>query len=79
MALGIPAIASPVGVNNNIIQDRENGFLCHDIESWRRTIENLIADKSLRKQIGDKGRKTIEAHYSVTSNSSNFLLLFGSE
>src|SRR5206468_11177987 len=28
MALGMPAVASPVGVNNAIIDNAKNGFLC---------------------------------------------------
>lgn len=76
MALGIPAVASPVGVNSQIIDDGVNGFLCHSNEQWESSLIKLISDIELRKQMGEKGRKKIVDHYSVTSNSSNFLSLF---
>jgi glycosyltransferase involved in cell wall biosynthesis len=62
MSLGIPAVASPVGVNINIIDHGQNG--------------RLIEDKSLRKKMGNHGREKIIRNYSVSSNSGLFLKLF---
>ncbi len=76
MALGIPAIASPVGVNSQIIDDGVNGFLCNSTDEWESKIIQLIHDASLRKRMGEDGRKSVVEHYSVISNSSNFLSLF---
>ncbi len=76
MALGIPAVASPVGVNTTIIDHGKNGFLCTSTEAWEKTIQTLIEDKDLRKRIGENSIKKIETHYSVASNSGNFLSLF---
>jgi glycosyltransferase involved in cell wall biosynthesis len=75
MALEIPCVASPVGVNNSIIQNNQNGFLCQSENEWETTLEKLIADRSLRKRIGSAGRETVIQHYSVSSNSSSFLAL----
>ncbi|UII21833.1 glycosyltransferase [Fulvivirga ligni] len=79
MALGIPAIASPVGVNSLIIDDNENGFLCHTREEWKKNIETLIINKDKRKLFGRSARKKVENFYSVSSNSDNFLSLFSLE
>ncbi len=76
MSLGIPAVASPVGVNTEIIDHGVNGFLCLTVEDWLQCLEKLIADASLRKKIGIEGRKKIISNYSVVSNSSLFLGLF---
>lgn len=76
MALEIPAIASPVGVNTQIIQHGQNGFLCSTEEEWIVTLEKLIMNINLRRQIGLAGRKTVVDHYSVSSNADNFLSLF---
>jgi glycosyltransferase involved in cell wall biosynthesis len=76
MALGIPAVASPVGVNKEIIDNKINGFLCGSETEWLACFEKLIADVRLRNQIGGAGRKKIIDNYSVLSNSSNFLGLF---
>ncbi len=76
MVLEIPAIASPVGVNTEIIQNEDNGFLCTTDEEWMSALETLIVSAPLRKQLGKAGRHTVIKHYSVSSNSENFLSLF---
>ncbi|MEO7989457.1 MAG: glycosyltransferase family 4 protein [Chryseolinea sp.] len=76
MALGIPALASPVGVNSIIIDDGINGFLCNSVIQWEESIQKLIEDAELRKRMGTKGREKIVNYYSAESNSSNFLSLF---
>lgn len=76
MALEIPAVASSVGVNPEIIQDGVNGRLCSSDEQWLNALEELIMDRALRKQLGSAGRKTVVDRYSVISNSDNFLSLF---
>ncbi|MDW7695798.1 glycosyltransferase family 4 protein [Flammeovirgaceae bacterium SG7u.111] len=76
MALGIPAIVSPVGVNTKIVDDGVNGFICEHPEEWYEKLSKLLASPELRKQMGAEARKKIEDHYSVKSNTSNFLSLF---
>jgi glycosyltransferase involved in cell wall biosynthesis len=76
MALQIPAVVSPVGVNTEIIDSGINGFICSAENEWFDTIDKLIADKTLRQQIGVNARKKVIEHYSVLSNASTFLSLF---
>lgn len=76
MALRIPAVASPVGVNTKIIDDVTNGFLCASQKQWEQALTTLISDAVLRRKMGETGRKKVTDHYSVISNSSNFLSLF---
>ncbi|HMG93407.1 MAG TPA: glycosyltransferase family 4 protein [Chryseolinea sp.] len=76
MALRIPAVASPVGVNNHIIDHGINGFLCSTTDEWVSALTMLIKDQSLRRQFGESGRNKIIDHYSVESNTSLFLKLF---
>ena len=75
MALGIPALVSPVGVNSQIINNGHNGYICSKHEDWYNSIEKLINQPDLRKTLGENGRKTVEASYSVNSNTSTFLEL----
>lgn len=65
MALGIPTIMSPVGVNSDIIRDGENGFLATSTEEWVAKISRLIDDAELRTRIGATARKTVEDGYSL--------------
>lgn len=76
LALGIPAVASPIGVNKKIIQQDVTGFLCETKEQWYIALEKLLQDKALRARMGIAGRKEVERSYSVKSNAANFLSLF---
>jgi glycosyltransferase involved in cell wall biosynthesis len=75
-ALGIPAVASPVGLNNNLISHGKNGYLCTSEEEWISTIDVLINSQALREKTGNKGRDTLDKHYSLKVNATNFLDLF---
>lgn len=76
LALGIPAVASPVGVNTKIIDENINGFLCDTKKQWYVALEKLLYDKALRERMGMAGRIKIEENYSLRSNKANFLSLF---
>jgi len=76
MALEIPCLASPVGVNTTIIQHGVNGFLCNTPAEWMKCFDALISNEPYRMQIGQQGRITVERTYSVRSNASAFLSLF---
>lgn len=77
MALGIPTIMSPVGVNSEIIVDGVNGFLADSDEEWVEKIGMLINSIELRKKLGGGGRKTVEEKYSVKANRDLYLEFFG--
>ena len=76
MALEIPTLLSPVGVNTKIVSDGENGFVVETPEEWKSRLEALITDKELRIKLGKKGKETIDKHYSVNANKAVFLNLF---
>ena len=65
MALGIPTICSPVGVNSTIIRDGENGFLADGSREWIEKLKRLLHSAELRKQLGAAGRETVEREYSA--------------
>lgn len=75
MALEIPTIMSPVGVNTEIICDGINGFLAYDNNEWVDKISVLINDENLRRSIGLEARKTVVNHYSVEANKDIYLNL----
>ncbi|MBI4550394.1 MAG: glycosyltransferase family 4 protein, partial [Candidatus Omnitrophica bacterium] len=68
MSVGIPAVCSPVGVNNEIIRDGSNGFLASDEEAWRLKLARLLDDDDLRREMGRAARRTVEERYSLTVN-----------
>lgn len=76
MAMEIPAVVSPVGVNTRIVTHEVDGLVCSTTDQWVDAISKLINDPALRKKLGIAGRKKVENNYSATSNGSNFLSLF---
>jgi glycosyltransferase involved in cell wall biosynthesis len=65
MACGLPVVASPVGVNRQIVSDDVNGYLASDTEGWYAALERLAANAPLRSRLGDAGRRRVEAEYSL--------------
>lgn len=76
LALEIPAVSSAVGVNEFIIEDGVNGFLCHTDNDWYTAIEKMLLNGENRKTMGTAGRKKVIENYSLLSNKENFLSLF---
>jgi glycosyltransferase involved in cell wall biosynthesis len=76
MALGIPAVISPVGVNSQIVKNGVTGYLCKTPDEWIVALEKLIVDGALRHSLGVQGRAFVQDHYSVRSNKKLFLSLF---
>jgi glycosyltransferase involved in cell wall biosynthesis len=75
MALGIPTLMSPVGVNSIIVENGENGFLPATIEQWVKDIETLLASPNLRKKMGAAARTTVVENYSVNAWKGKYLEL----
>lgn len=76
MALGIPTIMSPVGVNSTIIQDGRNGFLADTTEAWVEKLGLLIEDADLRGRLGANARRTVVDHWSTQAWRQRYLDLF---
>lgn len=65
MALGIPTLMSPVGVNSAIIHDGVNGFLARDTDEWVAKLCRLIDDADLRRRMGAEARRSVLEHWST--------------
>lgn len=76
MALGVPALVSPVGMNTEVVTSGVNGFVCATPADWEASLTLLLKDASLRQKLGAAARSTIEQRYSVVANTPNFLQLF---
>ncbi len=76
LSLGIPAVASPVGVNKQIIKNKVEGILCNDENEWISALRQLLSDSALRQQMGIAGRDKIESQFSIKSQADKFINLF---
>lgn len=78
MAMGIPTICSPVGVNTNIIQDDQNGFIAGTEDEWVEKLTRLLRSAELRQRLGHAGRVTVEEKYSAISQTPRVYEIFKS-
>ena len=65
MACGIPVIASPVGVNFDIVGMSQCGLLADNVAEWETTLAQLLESSALRQQLGRAGRQAVEDKYSL--------------
>jgi glycosyltransferase involved in cell wall biosynthesis len=73
MAMQLPVVASPVGVNTDIVDDAVNGFLARTDDGWFERLSALIESAELRREIGHAARETVVARYSVASQRERYL------
>ncbi len=76
MAMGIPSVASPVGVNRDIIRDGVNGFLASSTEEWVKKISLLIENEKLYRDISENARSTVEQNFSLEKWASKLIKIF---
>ena len=76
MALGIPVVCSPVGVNSVIIQEAQNGFLPATEAEWIERLRELLRSAELRNRIGQAGRATVEQTYSAKAQAPRVYEIF---
>ncbi|MGA9121575.1 MAG: glycosyltransferase family 4 protein [Bacteroidota bacterium] len=63
MACALPVVASPVGVNGEIVSNGRNGILAGTSEEWSAALMTLKQDSSLRNTMGLEGRRIVEEKY----------------
>ena len=65
MALGIPSVASPVGINADLIEDGVNGFYAKAGVDWVERLVQLAENAPLRRRLGATAREVAETRYSL--------------
>jgi glycosyltransferase involved in cell wall biosynthesis len=67
MACGLATVASPIGVNADIIKDGETGLLASSQEDWHDKLTQLCRDHEQRLRLGVAGRRRVEESYSLVT------------
>jgi glycosyltransferase involved in cell wall biosynthesis len=74
MACGIPVVASPMGVNKDIVKPGKNGYLSNTIQDWEEHLSTLICmNDNDRGVMGKTARKQVKNWYSVQVQASRLL------
>jgi glycosyltransferase involved in cell wall biosynthesis len=72
MAAGRVAVASPIGVNSDIIRHGENGFLASSENDWVDILERLAQTRFLRERVAAAGRRTVQERFSAERSAMLF-------
>jgi glycosyltransferase involved in cell wall biosynthesis len=69
MAVGVPAVVSPVGANRTIVRDGASGFHATTEDEWVAALDRVLDDAGLRQRLGAAGRASVEAEFSAESQA----------
>ena len=69
MRYGIPVVAFDAGGIKDWLKDGQNGFLVPwmDRDEYAARLEQLLKNKSLAREMGDRGRQMVDEHYSFSA------------
>jgi glycosyltransferase involved in cell wall biosynthesis len=65
MACGVPVVASPVGVNFEIVNENCCGQLAESVSEWAQALTGILSSRPLQSELGMAGRKAVERKYSL--------------
>lgn len=63
MAVGLPLVASPVGMNKDIVESGENGFLAATEAEWLKALRDLVKNRDLRSAMGQRSIQCFLSEY----------------
>src|SRR5690554_86135 len=69
MASGVPVVASPVGVNVEIVDGQGCGRLAESKNEWAESLLDLLSDQKARTTLGQAGREAVVKRYSLQTQS----------
>jgi len=70
MACGIPVVASPVGINRQIVDDGINGYLASTTNDWIRALSELRDNSEGCRTMGRAARDKVEVRFSLDYNAA---------
>lgn len=65
MARARPVVASPVGVNVDLVDEGKTGFLADTPQAWHAAFNVLRSDPARARALGEAGRRRVKAAYDV--------------
>jgi len=73
MGLGIVSIASPITINNEIIDHGINSFLAKTEEEWLAVLDSILCDKVSLQKMGKLAREKINSQFTFEANKTKYL------
>lgn len=78
MALGLPTVVAPVGMNREVLAQGESGLAAASHDDWVDALRRLARDADLRARLGATGRAVVETHYDVPVVAAQLAQVFRS-
>lgn len=78
MALGMPTVVSPVGMNRDVLAHGHSGIAASSQDDWVDALRLLAHDPALRARLGATGRRVVETHYDVSVVAAQLAQVFRS-
>jgi len=78
MANSLPVIATDVGGNSTLVENKYNGFIIksNNADELAEKIEALLKDDTLRKKMGNNSLKKVESEFSMTKMLQQYALIY---
>ena len=76
MAVGLPVIVSPVGMNNDVLEKGQPGLAATSPNQWYDALKTLYDDWSLQQQMGTAGRQIVQDFYSADIIAQDLAQIF---
>jgi glycosyltransferase involved in cell wall biosynthesis len=67
MAASRPVVASPIGVNCDVVKEGINGYFAVSEEEWVTNLERFRGNMELTASLGAKARQTVETSFSLSA------------
>ncbi|WP_404308893.1 glycosyltransferase family 4 protein [Neorhodopirellula lusitana] len=74
LAVGIPSVSSPVGMNSDVVEDGVSGLFAHDGD-WFSPLANLVECGESRRKIGEIARQVAVARFSIQRAADSYIQL----
>ena len=73
MALGMPVVASPVGMNREVVSDGATGLTADGPQEWADAMTRLLVDVELAHRLAQEGRRLVERRFDVAVLAPRFV------
>lgn len=73
LATGVPAVASPVGVNTRYLSESGGGYAAEDHQDWVNYLRKLLDNPELRKDLGRNGRDWVQSEMTIAAQAPGLI------
>jgi glycosyltransferase involved in cell wall biosynthesis len=75
MAAGLPVVASPIGINAELVERSGAGLLASSPEEWEAALTELAVDPQLRLSLGSRGRAFVQQYADLDAQGTKIAQL----